>query len=70
MVATLLLTGCGYFTAQPRLEDCEELVETFSEKMKIGNSLMLRAIVRIDSLEKRTEILEDSLTSCQTLNRN
>lgn len=70
MVATLLLTGCGYFTAQPRLEDCEELVEKQRVHIIKGNTLMLRTISEMDSLEMRNKILEDSLTSCQTLNRN
>ncbi len=63
LIATLLLTGCGYFTTQPRLEQCEELVDQLKQHIELGKELNKRTLERII-------LLEDSLKQCQTSNNN
>jgi hypothetical protein len=63
LIATLLLTGCGYFTAQPRLEECEDLVEQLEGHIEVGKELNRASLEYI-------KMLEDSLAKCQTSNNN
>lgn len=63
LIATFSLTGCGYFTAQPRLEECEDLVDQLKGHIELGKELNRKVLERII-------ILEDSLKQCQTLNKN
>ena len=65
LVVALLLTGCGYFTAQPRLDECELLLDIAYENSRASVRVAKLAIAENDSLRQRTLILEEELRRCQ-----
>jgi len=66
LVAALFFTGCSYFSAASKLEDCEGLLITTKGTLENSNIVIQKAITVIDSLEYKNEILKFELEKCQT----
>jgi len=65
VVCALFLTGCAYFTAQPKLDECELLLDIAYENSQASIRVAKLAIAENDSLRQRTLILEEELRQCQ-----